>query len=91
MTGGTNLRRLVTTTEPRHWPFSKKREHWLYDEVHWQGGDGRKFTHLILLRNRPGLTSRIDAKPKHPRSHAIYVSADHRARKRFKNRIRSTR
>jgi hypothetical protein len=31
------------------WPFSKEREHWLYDEVHWQGGDRGGFTHLILL------------------------------------------
>jgi hypothetical protein len=31
------------------WPFSKKREHWLYNEVHWHGGDHGRFTHLILL------------------------------------------
>ena len=38
------------------WPFSKKREHWLYDEVHWQGGDGGRFTHLILLSSGVVLT-----------------------------------
>jgi hypothetical protein len=31
------------------WPFSKEREHWLYDEIHCQRGDAGKFTHLILL------------------------------------------
>jgi hypothetical protein len=30
------------------WPFSKKHEHWLYDEV-WQRDDRPSFTHLILL------------------------------------------
>jgi hypothetical protein len=38
------------------WPFSKKREHWLYDEVHWQGGDRGGFTHLILLSSGVVLT-----------------------------------
>jgi hypothetical protein len=38
------------------WPFSKKREHWLYDEVHWQGGDRGRFTHLILLSSGVVLT-----------------------------------
>ena len=38
------------------WPFSKKREHWLYDEVHWQEGDGGRFTHLILLSSGVVLT-----------------------------------
>jgi hypothetical protein len=33
----------------KDWPFSKKREHWLYDEVHWQGSDRGTFAHLILL------------------------------------------
>ncbi len=33
----------------KDWPFSKKREHWLYDEVHWHEGDLSTFTHLILL------------------------------------------
>ncbi len=33
----------------KDWPFSKKHEHWLYDEVHWQQGDRGRFTHLILL------------------------------------------
>jgi hypothetical protein len=39
-----------------NWPFSKKREHWLYDEVHWQGGDAGRFTHLILLSSGVVLT-----------------------------------
>lgn len=34
---------------PENWPFSREREHWLYDEVHWQGGPGGRFTHVILL------------------------------------------
>jgi hypothetical protein len=34
---------------PQDWPFSKKREHWLYDEVHRQPGDRGRFTHVILL------------------------------------------
>jgi len=38
------------------WPFSKKREHWLYDEVHWQGGDRGRFSHLILLSSGVVLT-----------------------------------
>ena len=38
------------------WPFSKKREHWLYDEIHWQGGDRGRFTHLILLSSGVVLT-----------------------------------
>jgi hypothetical protein len=38
------------------WPFSKKREHWLYDEVHWQGDDSGRFTHLILLSSGVVLT-----------------------------------
>jgi hypothetical protein len=38
------------------WPFSRKREHWLYDEVHWQGGDRGKFTHVILLSSGVVLT-----------------------------------
>jgi len=40
----------------KDWPFSKKREHWLYDEVHWQGGDCGRFTHLILLSSGVVLT-----------------------------------
>jgi hypothetical protein len=32
-----------------NWPFSKKREHWLYDEVHRQPGDREQYTHRILL------------------------------------------
>jgi len=38
------------------WPFSKEREHWLYDEIHWQGGDRGRFTHLILLSSGIVLT-----------------------------------
>jgi hypothetical protein len=38
------------------WPFSKKREHWLYDEVQWHGGDRGRFTHLILLSTGVVLT-----------------------------------
>jgi hypothetical protein len=38
------------------WPFSKKREHRLYDEVHWQGGDRGSFMHLILLSSGVVLT-----------------------------------
>jgi hypothetical protein len=38
------------------WPFSKKREHWLYDEVHRQSGDRGRFTHLILLSSGVVLT-----------------------------------
>jgi hypothetical protein len=34
---------------PPDWPFSKQREHWLYDEIHWQPGERGRFTHLILL------------------------------------------
>jgi hypothetical protein len=34
---------------PEDWPFSKEREHWLYDEIHWQGGRPGRFTHVILL------------------------------------------
>ena len=34
---------------PQDWPFSNKREHWLYDELHWQQGNRGRFTHLILL------------------------------------------
>jgi len=40
----------------KDWPFSKKREHWLYDEVHWQGGDCGRFAHLILLSSGVVLT-----------------------------------
>ena len=40
----------------KDWPFSKKREHWLYDEVHWQGGGRRGFTHQILLSSGVVLT-----------------------------------
>jgi hypothetical protein len=36
------------------WPFCKKREHWLYDEIHWHGGGS--FTHLILLSSGAVLT-----------------------------------
>jgi len=38
------------------WPFSKKREHWLYDEIHWHGNDRGGFTHLILLSSGVVLT-----------------------------------
>ncbi len=38
------------------WPFSKEREHWLYDEVHWQNGAEGSFTHLILLSSGVVLT-----------------------------------
>jgi hypothetical protein len=38
------------------WPFSKKREHWLYDEVHWQGDDRGRFMHLILFSSGVVLT-----------------------------------
>ena len=38
------------------WPFSKKREHWLYDEIHWHGNDRGGFTHLILLSSGVLLT-----------------------------------
>jgi hypothetical protein len=38
------------------WPFSKKHEHWLYDEVHRQGGNRGAFTHLILLSTGVVLT-----------------------------------
>lgn len=34
---------------PQDWPFSKRQEHWLYDELHWQGSSRWRFTHLILL------------------------------------------
>jgi hypothetical protein len=45
------------TEEPaRDWPFSKKREHWLYDEVHWQKGHRGQFIHLILLSSGVILT-----------------------------------
>ena len=40
----------------RDWPFSKQREHWLYDEVHWKGGDRGSFVHLILLSSGAVLT-----------------------------------
>jgi hypothetical protein len=33
----------------KDWPFSNEREHWLYDEVHWQEGERGRFIHLILL------------------------------------------
>ncbi|HZU38206.1 MAG TPA: hypothetical protein VFA18_19945 [Gemmataceae bacterium] len=38
------------------WPFSTKREHWLYDEIHWQGGDRGRFTHVVLLSSGVVLT-----------------------------------
>lgn len=42
------------------WPFSKKHEHWLYDEVHWQGGGHGRFIHLILLSSGVVLTIPFD-------------------------------
>ena len=38
------------------WPFSKKREHWLYNEVHGQKDDRSRFTHVILLSGGAVLT-----------------------------------
>jgi hypothetical protein len=38
------------------WPFSREREHWLYDEIHSQGRDWGRFTHLILLSSGVLLT-----------------------------------
>jgi hypothetical protein len=40
----------------KDWPFSKKREHWLYDEIHWHSGEGGRFTHVILLSSGVVLT-----------------------------------
>jgi hypothetical protein len=34
---------------PSDWPFSKEREHWLYDEIHWNKNEPGRFTHVILL------------------------------------------
>jgi len=48
--------RMSVQPAAKDWPFSKKREHWLYDEVHWQGGDLGTFTHLILLSSGVVLT-----------------------------------
>jgi hypothetical protein len=41
--------RMTEQPAAEDWPFSKKHEHWLYDEVHPHGGDCGGFTHLILL------------------------------------------
>lgn len=41
---------------PEQWPFRKAREHWLYDEIHWQRGDRGRFTHLVLLSSGVVLT-----------------------------------
>jgi hypothetical protein len=40
----------------KDWPFSKAREHWLYDEIHVQGPDRDRFIHLILLSGGVVLT-----------------------------------
>jgi len=36
-------------TSPKDWPFSKKRTHWLYDEIDIQPRRTRSFWHRILL------------------------------------------
>jgi hypothetical protein len=41
---------------PDDWPFSKRSEHWLYDEIHWQRGSRGGFSHLILLSSGVVLT-----------------------------------
>jgi hypothetical protein len=38
------------------WPFSKKHEHWLYDEVHRRDIDSGTYAHLILLSSGVVLT-----------------------------------
>jgi len=44
------LRDHVSEKQPTdNWPFSKSREHWLYDEVHLVGGPGTHFLHNVLL------------------------------------------
>lgn len=34
---------------PEDWPFSRDREHWLYDEIHWKKGSRGGFEHMILM------------------------------------------
>jgi len=34
---------------PQDWPFSKSREHWLYDEIDYRPGAGGHFVHHVLL------------------------------------------
>jgi hypothetical protein len=38
------------------WPFSKTREHWLYDELHWHGNGQGNLAHCILLSSGVVLT-----------------------------------
>jgi hypothetical protein len=40
---------VVVQPAAEDWPFSKEREHWLYDEVHWRPGNLGNYAHLILL------------------------------------------
>ena len=42
--------RVQTRASPETWPFSKLREHWLYDEIHTQKeGKGMLYTQRVLL------------------------------------------
>jgi hypothetical protein len=48
--------RITEQSAAEDWPFSREREHWLYDEVHLQRGDRDGFTHQILLSSGVVLT-----------------------------------